>query len=188
MARTGKESSRSPGRGGDDDRRNDNNDRQGGNDGDNTTDRRKTSKRHTPPSAGTQTKRKKINTTAKSPKQNDGDVDNATRQGSATDENTAEGGISAENATDDIVEEVGVSAENNGNTTDDNVEGGEIYNNSVRIPGFSYLEKLVLQSITNTPPFFAVTRALDLKTITPYHKAVLKTRRTVLLKCISLKS
>jgi hypothetical protein len=103
-------------------------------------------------------------------------------------ENTAEGGISAENATDDNVEEVGVSAENNGDATDDNVEGGEINNNSVRIPGFSYLEKLVLHSITNTPPFFAVTRALDLKTITPYHKAVLKTRRTVLLKCISLKS
>ena len=172
MARTGKESSRSPGRGGDDDRRNDNNDRQGGNDGNDTTDRRKTSKRHTPPSAGTQTKRKKINTTAKS----------------ATDENTAEGDISAENATDDYVEEVGVSAEKNGDATDDNVEGGEINNNSVRIPGFSYLEKLVLQSITNTPPFFAVTRALDLNTITPYHKAVLKTRRTVLLKCITLKS
>ena len=43
--------------------------------------------------------------------------------------------------TDDNVEEVGVSAENNGDATDDNVEGGEINNNSVRIPGFSYLEK-----------------------------------------------
>ena len=174
MART----NLSPGRGDDDDRRGDNDDRRGGNDdrrGGDTT-RRNTSKRQTSPSTEKRAKKKKNDTTAKTktgPKQNDGDDDNVTRQDSATDENAAEGGV---------------SAENDGNATDDNVEGEEISNNPVRIPGFPCLEKQVIRSITNTPPFFAVTRALNLKTITPYHQAVYKKRRTVLLKCISLKS
>jgi hypothetical protein len=176
MARTDNESNLSPGRGGDDDRRDSddngrggNNDRRGGNDGRRGDDRRK-SKRHTSPSTGTQAKKKTKGTTAETPtdpKQNDGNVDNATSQGGATDEKAAE---------------EGVSAENNGNASDNNVEVEEINNNPVRKPGFSYLEKQVLQAITNIPPFFAVTRALNLKTITPCHQAVLKKRRSVLLK------
>jgi hypothetical protein len=40
----------------------------------------------------------------------------------------------------------------------------------VRKPGFSNLEKHDIQSITNTSPFFAVTRALNLYTTIPCHK------------------
>ena len=177
MARTNNEGNLSPGRGGDDDcpgsdddRRRDNDDHRGGNDdhrvGDGT---RRKSKRHTS-STGTPAKKKTKGTTTETPtgpKQNVGDDDNAISQGGATD------GIAAEE---------GVSAKNNGNTTDNNVEVEEIDTNPVRKPGFSYLEKQVLQSSTNISPFFAVTRALNLKTITPCHQAVLKKRRSVLLK------
>ena len=169
----------SHGQSGDNDGKGDNNDRQGGNNdrrGGNNDGRRgsdatpgRRSKRHTTTTPGTVPKKQK-GMTAETPigtKQNDGNDDNASSQGDAMDEKAAE---------------EGVSAENNCNASDNNVEVEEINNNPVRKPGFSYLEKQVLQSITNTPPFFAVTRALNLKTITPCHKAVLKKRRTVLLK------
>ena len=107
--------------------------------------------------------------TAKTPivtKQNDGNDDNASSQGDAMDEKAAE---------------EGVSAENNSDASDNNDKAEVINNNPVRKPGFSYLEKQVLQYITNTPPIGAVNRTLHLKTITPWHKAVLKKQRTVLL-------
>ena len=156
---------------GDNDGRGDNNDRRrGNNDGrrgsDATPGRR--SKRHTTTTPGTVPKKQK-GMTAETPigtKQNNGNDDNASSQGDAMDEKAAE---------------EGVSAKNNGDASDNNDEAEEINNNPVRKPGFSYPEKHVLQYIANTPPFFAVNRTLNLKTITPWHKAVLKKRRTVLL-------
>ncbi len=178
MAPTNNKNNLSPGRGGDNDGRGGNNDRWGGNNdrrGGNNDGRRSgdatpgwRSKRHTTTSTGTKTKKQKGTTaeTPTGPKQNDGDDDNASSQGGATDETATE---------------EGVSAENNSDASDNNDEAEVINSNPVRKPGFSYLVKQVLQYITNTPPFFAVTRALNLKTITPWHKAVLKKRCTVLL-------
>ena len=177
MARTNNEGNLSPGRGGDgdcldsdDDRKRNNDDHRGSNDnhgvGDDT---RRKSKRHTS-STGTSAKKKTKRTTTETPtgpKQIDGDEDNAISQGGATDE---------------IDAEEGDSAENNGNATDNNVEMEEIDTNPVRKPSFSYLEKKVLQSDTNVSPFYSVTRAQNLKTITPCHQAVLKKRQAVLLK------
>ena len=170
----------SPGGGGDNDRRGDKNDRRGGNNdrrGGNNDSRRdvdvtpgRRSKRHTSSSTGTPAKKKQKGTTAETPtgpKQNDGNDDNASSQEGATDKKSTE---------------KGVSAENNGDTSNNNNEAEEINKNPVRKPGFSYVEKQVLQSITNTPPFFAVTRVMNLNTITPCHKAVVKKRRTVILK------
>jgi hypothetical protein len=154
----------------DDDRKRNNDDHHGSNDnhgvGDDT---RRKSKRHTS-STGTSAKKKTKRTTTETPtgpKQIDGDEDNAISQGGATDE---------------IDAEEGDSAENNGNATDNNVEMEEIDTNPVRKPSFSYLEKQVLQSNTNVSPFYSVTRAQNLKTITPCHQAVLKKRQAVLLK------
>jgi hypothetical protein len=44
----------------------------------------------------------------------------------------------------------------------------------VRKPGFSNLEEHDIQSITNTSPFFAVTRALNLYTTIPCHKTCIQ--------------
>ena len=177
MARKINEGNLSPGRGGNDDCpgstddhwRNNNDHRVANYEqrvGDGT---HRKSKQHTS-STGTPAKKKTKGTPTKTPtdpKQNDGDNNNAIRQGGATDE---------------IAAEEGVSVENNGNATDNNVEVREIDTNLVRKTGFSYLEKQVLQSITNISTFFAVTRALELKTIKPCHQAVFKKQRSVLLK------
>jgi len=160
------QSGNNDGKGDNNDRRGGNNDRRGGNNdgrrGSDATPGRR-SKRHTTTTPGTVPKKQK-GMTAETPigtKQNDGNDDNASSQGDAMDEKAAEEGVSAENNSD----------------ASDNV----INNTPVRKLGFSYPEKHVLQYITNTPPFFAVNRTLNLKTITPWHKAVLKKRRTVLL-------
>jgi len=128
-----------------------------------------------------------------------------TVKGGAMDDEATEEGINTGNegnddnadaqhgVTDETATEKGDSARNNGDATHNNVEGGQINTNvsqgiglketdhsptqAVRKPGFSNLEKHVISSNTNISPIFAITRALNLKTITPSHQAVFKKRQ-----------
>ena len=128
-----------------------------------------------------------------------------TATGGAMDDEATEEGISTGNegnddnadaqhgVTDETATEKGDSARNDGDATHNNVEGGQINTNvsqgiglketdnsptqAVRKPDFSNLEKHVISSNTNISPIFAITRALNLKTITPSHQAVFEKRQ-----------
>ena len=127
-----------------------------------------------------------------------------TATGGAMDDEATEEGISTRNegnddnadaqhdVTDETATEKGDSARNGGDATRNSVEGGQINTNvsqgiglketdnsptqAVRKPDFSNLEKHVISSNTNISPIFAITRALNLKTITPSHQAVFEKR------------
>jgi len=166
-------------RGGDDDRRGGDSTRRKNQRDTTTTDERLRS--------GTPTKKK--SKTAK-----DGAMDDeATEEGISTENEGNDDNADAQHGvTDETATEKGDSARNNGDATHNNVEGGQINTNvsqgiglketdhsptqAVRKPGFSNLEKHVFSSNTNISPIFAITRALNLKTITPSHQAVFEKR------------
>ena len=171
MARTSKSS---PGRGGDDDR-------QGGD------SNRRTNKRNATTKNERSTNGTPINKKSKAAK------------GGAMDEEATEEGISTKNEGNDdnakaqhgvmdkTATEEGDSARNNGDATENNAEKETNQNPTlaVRKPSFSNLEKHVISSNTNISPIFAITRALNLETITPSHQAVVKKRRVVPLNYLS---
>ena len=140
-------------------------------------------------------------------KQNDGDDDNANKQSGAMDDKVTEEGISTENecvddnakaqhgVTNETPTVEGESTGNNGDTKDNNVEGGQIRTNdsqsveskekdknptlAVRKSSFSNLEKHDISSNTNISAIFVDTRALYLQETSSSHKAVVDEHRVV---------
>ena len=145
--------------------------------------------------------------TATNRKQNDGDDENANKQSGAMDDRVTEEGISTENecvddnakaqhgVTNETPTVEGESTGNNGDTKDNNVEGGQIRTNdsqsveskekdknptlAVRKSSFSNLEKHDISSNTNISAIFVDTRAPYLQETSSSHKAVVDEHRVV---------
>ena len=135
--------------------------------------------------------------------------DNANKQSGAMDDKVTEKGISTENecvddnakaqhgVTNETPTVEGESTGNNGDTEDNNVEGGQIRTNdsqsveskekdknptlAVRKSSFSNLEKHDISSNTNISAIFIDTRALYLQETSSSHKAVVDEHRVVSL-------